>query len=94
MHWKKHRGFSLSRNRFPNKKSASQSFLARRRENKVKRAKFQDMCLEFCSYIGQVCAVGVRAARCKFPSINACFDRKLVEKSFSTSTTPYASEKA
>jgi len=36
-------------------------------EIKQKYAKIQDMRLDFCSLIGQVCAFGVRTARCKFP---------------------------
>ena len=52
---------------------ASQSFPARRRENKIQSAKTKDMCLGFCAAIGQVCANGVRAAQCKFP-----FDQNIV----------------
>ena len=34
------------------------------------------MCLGFCSIIGQVCAFGVRAARCRFFLVSSLLETK------------------
>ena len=78
----------LSRNPLPNETepgsnlAASQSFPARRRENKMKSSKFRDMRLEFWPMIGQVCAFGVRAARCKFSFDQSLLWSKACRKDF------------